>query len=76
MTPNSSEITAGERKYANGQFIASKAGTEIIFHSGGWLGTSTCYERIPEKRFSAVVFCNDVSLNITDFTTKLRKLVL
>ena len=76
MRPNSTEITAEGRYYANGQFITEKDGVEIIHHSGGWLGTITNYERIPEKQYASIVFCNDSSLEIAELVSDLRKLAL
>lgn len=76
MRPNNAEITMEGRKYANGQFIGEKNGIEIVYHSGGWLGTHTNYERIPEKKYASIVFCNDTSVDIAEFAANLRKLVL
>jgi CubicO group peptidase (beta-lactamase class C family) len=76
MHPNSAEITIEGRKYANGQFIGEKDGVEVVYHSGGWLGTLTNYERMPEKKYASIVFCNDTSVDISEFVANLRKLVL
>ena len=76
MHPNSAEITIEARKYANGQFIGEKDGVEVVYHSGGWLGTLTNYERMPEKKYASIVFCNDTSVDISEFVANLRKLVL
>ncbi|TMN88054.1 penicillin-binding protein [Pseudoalteromonas phenolica] len=76
MQPNNAEITIEGRKYANGQFIGEKSGIEIVYHSGGWLGTVTNYERIPEKNYASIVFCNDTSVDIAELVGGLRKLVL
>ena len=76
MRPNNAEITMEGQKYANGQFISMNNGIEIISHSGGWLGTVTNYERIPEKNYSSIVFCNDTSVNMDKLVGGLRKLVL
>ncbi|TMP79666.1 penicillin-binding protein [Pseudoalteromonas phenolica] len=76
MQPNNAEITIEGRKYANGQFIGETSGIEIVYHSGGWLGTVTNYERIPEKNYASIVFCNDTSVDIAELVGGLRKLVL
>lgn len=76
MHPNNDQITIEGRKYANGQFIGEKDGIEIVYHSGGWLGTITNYERIPEKKYASIVFCNDTSIDIAKRVKDLRKLVL
>ncbi len=76
MRPNNPDITAEGKYYANGQFITEKDGLKIIHHSGGWLGTITNYERIPEKQYSSIVFCNDTSLDIAKLVKELRKQVL
>nr|WP_277750320.1 hypothetical protein [Pseudoalteromonas phenolica] len=76
MRPNNAEITMESQKYANGQFIGEKGGFTIVHHSGGWLGTITNYERIPEKKYASIVFCNDTSIDIAKVVKGLRKLVL
>ncbi|MFK8041075.1 serine hydrolase domain-containing protein [Congregibacter sp.] len=68
-TPNSDHLTDG-RVYANGQNIR-RSGDDIIFeHSGGWLGTSTYYARVPERRLSLMLMCNDVSLDTSDLAAQ------
>lgn len=77
LTPNSTTIKASpDAYYANGQFIKSKDNVKVYQHSGGWLGTRTNYERIPQKRFSSVIFCNDASLDVNDYAVRIRELVL
>lgn len=58
-TPNSQHAAQGNY-YANGQFVQDKGKYTKYSHSGGWLGTSTYYARIPEKKLSVAVLCNDV----------------
>jgi CubicO group peptidase (beta-lactamase class C family) len=62
LTPNSKHELGGSL-YANGQFVKSMDKITKYSHSGGWLGTSTYYARIPEEKLSVVVLCNDVSQN-------------
>ena len=60
LTPNSKHELGG-KLYANGQFVKSMDKMTKYSHSGGWLGTSTYYARIPEEKLSVAVLCNDVS---------------
>ncbi len=60
LTPNSNHKLAG-MLYANGQFIKKTDEFTQYLHSGGWLGTSTFYGRIPEQKLSVAILCNDVS---------------
>jgi CubicO group peptidase (beta-lactamase class C family) len=62
--------------YANGQMIAKKDDLTVFAHSGGWLGTVTYYERIPQKQLSTVVFCNDESLDAPAYGKAIRKKLL
>lgn len=62
LTPNSTHQLGG-KLYANGQFVKSMDKITKYSHSGGWLGTSTYYARIPEEKLSVAVLCNDVSQN-------------
>lgn len=62
LTPNSQHTLSG-MLYANGQFVKKIDGFTKYAHSGGWLGTSTYYARIPEEKLSVAVLCNDVSQN-------------
>jgi|TARA_B110000483_G_scaffold231131_1_gene297154 CubicO group peptidase (beta-lactamase class C family) len=66
LTPNS-ELKDDGRLYANGQFVSEYDGAKIYSHSGGWLGTSTLYARIPNSGFSSVIMCNDVSQSPTEY---------
>ncbi len=61
--PNSA-LPSPNGLYANGQFVrdTDTLGT-VYFHSGGWLGTTTWYARLPEQRTSVMMMCNDVSLS-------------
>ncbi|MDD9890209.1 MAG: serine hydrolase [Gammaproteobacteria bacterium] len=65
-TPNSS-LPARDALYANGQFITETDLGISYFHSGGWLGTTTWYGRLPEQDFSVMIMCNDVSLRPADY---------
>lgn len=60
LTPNS-DFEAFGGKYANGQLVSKFNNKASISHGGGWLGTTTFYERFPEEHFSTIVFCNDIS---------------
>jgi CubicO group peptidase (beta-lactamase class C family) len=62
LTPNS-KYELGGQLYANGQFVKKMDSITKYSHSGGWLGTSTYYARIPEEKLSVAVLCNDVSQN-------------
>jgi len=62
LTPNSKHQLGGQF-YANGQFVKPMENMTKYAHSGGWLGTSTYYARIPEEKLSVAVLCNDVSQN-------------
>jgi CubicO group peptidase (beta-lactamase class C family) len=62
LTPNSKHQLGG-KLYANGQFVQTKDNMTKYSHSGGWLGTSTYYARIPAEKLSVAVLCNDVSQN-------------
>ncbi len=62
LTPNSQHQLGGQF-YANGQFVKPMENMTKYAHSGGWLGTSTYYARIPEEKLSVAVLCNDVSQN-------------
>jgi len=63
-TPNSQHLSDG-RLYANGQNLRAESGTVVFEHSGGWLGTSTYFARLPEKQTAVVLMCNDVSLDVS-----------
>ncbi|WOJ97079.1 serine hydrolase domain-containing protein [Congregibacter brevis] len=74
-TPNSNHLTDG-RVYANGQNIR-RSGDDVIFeHSGGWLGTSTYYARVPDRHLSLIMMCNDVSLDTDDLAEQAMKQLL
>jgi len=62
LSPDSKHQLGG-KLYANGQFVKSMDKITKYSHSGGWLGTSTYYARIPEEKLSVAVLCNDVSQN-------------
>lgn len=62
--------------YANGQMIATKDELTVFAHSGGWLGTTTYYERIPSQQLSTIVFCNDDTLNAAQYGKAIRKALL
>ncbi|WP_439100261.1 serine hydrolase domain-containing protein [Congregibacter sp.] len=61
-TANSQHRSDG-RLYANGQNIRGAGDTMIFEHSGGWLGTSTYYARLPGKHAALAMMCNDASLD-------------
>jgi len=65
-TPNSS-LPARDTLYANGQFVSENELGISYFHSGGWLGTTTLYSRLPEHDFSVILMCNDVSLRPAEY---------
>ena len=65
-TPNSS-LPARDTLYANGQFVSENELGISYFHSGGWLGTTTWYARLPEQDFSVILMCNDVSLRPAEY---------
>lgn len=62
-TANSPHRSEG-RLYANGQYLRAKEGTVIFEHSGGWLGTSTYFARLPEQQIALVMMCNDASRDV------------
>ncbi|MFK7865330.1 MAG: serine hydrolase domain-containing protein [Pseudohongiellaceae bacterium] len=66
LMPNS-DLNTGQGLYANGQFAFEQEGTKVYSHSGGWLGTSTLYTRLPETGVSSVIMCNDASQNPADY---------
>ncbi|EAQ98146.1 serine hydrolase domain-containing protein [Congregibacter litoralis] len=61
-TPNSEHRSDG-RRYANGQNIRGSGKDRIFEHSGGWLGTSTYYARLPGRHLALAMMCNDASLD-------------
>ncbi|MBQ4845316.1 serine hydrolase domain-containing protein [Pseudoalteromonas sp. MMG005] len=75
LTPNS-EIRHERFEYANGQMVVDSEFGKIYTHSGGWLGTVTNYERIPDKAYSSIVFCNSEHLDARDYASMIRKVVL
>ncbi|WOJ92803.1 serine hydrolase domain-containing protein [Congregibacter variabilis] len=64
-TPNSQHRDEENRRYANGQFLNEGHSGTTFEHSGGWLGTSTYYARIPEKHRSLMMMCNDADLDVS-----------
>ncbi|WP_414980601.1 serine hydrolase domain-containing protein [Congregibacter sp.] len=64
------------RLYANGQFVSTKQGLTLFEHSGGWLGTSTYYARIPNKHRSLMMMCNDASLDVSALAKESLKRLL
>ncbi|EED30436.1 beta-lactamase [gamma proteobacterium NOR5-3] len=64
-TPNSQHRDDDNRLYANGQFLNDEHGITTFEHSGGWLGTSTYYARIPSKHRSLMMMCNDAGLDVS-----------
>jgi len=72
-TPNSDFDSGEGGRYANGQQIRRSNDRIVFAHSGGWLGTTTFYARFPEDRFSAVVFCNDISLNPEQYVNNITE---
>ncbi|MFT2092006.1 serine hydrolase domain-containing protein [Paraglaciecola sp. 2405UD69-4] len=66
MNLANSSHKAGNKLYANGQFVGKVMGQEAYSHSGGWLGTSTYYVRFPEKKLSVAIMCNDAGIDIAD----------
>lgn len=63
-TPNSQHRSEG-RLYANGQNIREEQGIAIFEHSGGWLGTSTYFARLPETQIALAMMCNDASRDVS-----------
>ena len=74
-TPNS-DLESNERLYANGQFVGEVSGYKLFAHSGGWLGTSTYYARIPELSSSLVMMCNDTSLDLDTILNGAQKILI
>jgi len=70
LTPNSKHELGG-MLYANGQFVKEYDNFTKYAHSGGWLGTSTYYARIPEEKLSVAVLCNDVSHNPSKYSDEI-----
>lgn len=70
LTPNS-DLETGRGLYANGQQVFEQNGEQVYSHTGGWLGTSTMYSRFPDKRFSSIIMCNDVSQNPVEYWSRL-----
>lgn len=70
LKPNS-ELDSGRGLYANGQFVFEQEGAQVVSHSGGWLGTSTLYARLPEQRFASIIMCNDVSQNPAEYWSRI-----
>lgn len=73
-TPNSQHLTRGSL-YANGQGVEEKDDGKVFSHGGGWLGVATHYQRIPDKQLSAIVFCNDDTLNPTEYSKKIIEII-
>lgn len=68
--PNSQHGYEGDSRYlyANGQYIDTTYEHGNSYeHSGGWMGTATVYIRRPAVKTSAIVFCNNASLNASEF---------
>lgn len=61
----------GESGYAFGQFVGRYRDEPVIYHSGGWVGFSSMYVRFPNRRLSAVVFCNSTDVSAAELGTKL-----
>lgn len=74
-TPNS-QISTSSGLYANGQTLGEKNGVKYASHSGGWLGTSTYYSRLPEHRFSVVALCNEDGHGPGKYVTQIIDLYL
>lgn len=74
LIPNS-EIRHERFEYANGQMVIESNLGRVYAHSGGWLGTTAHYERIPEKAYSSVVFCNSEHLNAPYFASMIKTAV-
>jgi CubicO group peptidase (beta-lactamase class C family) len=72
-TPNT-RLPAQENFYANGQFVASTPLGISYLHSGGWLGTTTFYARLPEQEVSVMLMCNDVSQRPSEYYNKIMEL--
>ncbi|MEM6544712.1 MAG: serine hydrolase domain-containing protein [Pseudomonadota bacterium] len=74
-TPNSQKLDDGSH-YANGQYVDEKFGYTRFAHSGGWLGTSTYYARYPELKSSAIMMCNDASLDLSPLLQGVEKALI
>lgn len=74
-TANSPHDDEG-RLYANGQFVSTQQGSTLFEHSGGWLGTSTYYARIPNKHRSLMMMCNDAGLDVSALAEEALKRLL
>lgn len=74
-TANSPHDDEG-RLYANGQFIRTTQDSRLFEHSGGWLGTSTYYARVPNKHRSLMMMCNDAGLDVSALAEESLKRLL
>lgn len=77
-TPNSALNVDNDPdiQYANGQFMEKEGGYTTWHHSGGWLGTSTWYQRYPELDFSFMLFCNDAGMELTPYVKAITTLLI
>lgn len=62
--------------YAWAQNITVKNGLKKIAHSGSWVGYTSQYIRYPEKKISAVIFCNSNVINAREVVSKIEDFIL
>ncbi|MCE0556985.1 hypothetical protein [Motilimonas sp. E26] len=75
--PNS-EFSAydGFGLYANGQVVTKIDGYDAYMHSGSYLGVQTIYIRIPAKKLSTIVLCNDADKSVYPYAKDIISLYL
>lgn len=73
-TPNSDELKPKAGYYANGQLLSTVKDRVSFSHSGGWLGVNTFYQRFPKQRFSTVIFCNNVGIDVHELANKMNSI--
>lgn len=72
-TPNSQHEPSENYLYANGQFVNQTPRGMKYSHSGGWLGTSTYFLRMPEQRFAVMLMCNLETTNTRNIVTQITE---
>lgn len=73
--PNS-QFEANGGLYANGQFLIDISGIKAYIVGGQYKGVNAFYGRVPEKKFSMTILCNDASQNTFAYANQILALYL
>lgn len=65
-----------ELDYAAGLFVNRFGGQNVVFHGGNTAGYSAEFFRVPQKRFSVIVLCNNTNPETPDLSRKVTHLYL